>query len=142
VRSSKVSEVETPFPGTDAVDHGVERGIQWVTCQAPLYGAVNGYVKIPTDHHWHGLSYDEINVTVHGGLTYGGRESGWIGFDTIHSGDIWPDSGYQLPLTKWDKHWTAELVAEETRSLARKVAAAAYTSAELSGSCAAFGDAE
>lgn len=122
------------------VDHGVENGIQWVTCEAPLYGAVNGYVKIPAGHHWHGLDYYDIDVEVHGGLTYGGGPSGWIGFDCLHCGDFWPDSPryeFDKPLPS-DVQWTAEMVATEARSLARKVAAAAYENAELSGSCAAI----
>ena len=41
-----------------------------MTCAAPLWGAVNGYVKIPAGHHWHGLGYDEIDVEAPGGLTY------------------------------------------------------------------------
>lgn len=118
-----------------ALDHGIENGVQWVTCQAPIYGAVNGYVKIPTDHHWHGKDYDEIDVEVHGGLTYGGGAAGWIGFDTLHSGDIWPgmDRKYLMPPSKRDRHWTPADVAAEARSLARAVAAAAYTAADLSG---------
>lgn len=128
--------IELPSARMDLIAHGVEHGIQWVTCRAPLYGAANGYVKIPEGHHWHGLGYDEIHVEVHGGLTYGGGPSGWIGFDTLHSGDIWPGLPEFLKFspTSWDKHWTDDLVADEARALARKVAAAAFETAELSGS--------
>lgn len=133
-----MTTIELPSPRMTLVDHGVEHGIQWVTCQAPLYGAVNGYVKIPAGHHWHGLDYDEIDVEVHGGLTYGGGQSGWIGFDCLHCGDFWPGSARYGDSLPSDREWTAEMVAEETRSLARKVAAAAYENAELSGSCAAI----
>jgi hypothetical protein len=132
---------DLPFAKMTPIDRGVEHGIAWVTCRAPLYGAANGYVKIPVGHHWYGVGYDDINVEVHGGLTYGGGEDGfWIGgFDTLHSGDIWP--GESRPVrTRYEKHWTDELVADETRSLARKVAAAAYESAELSGAAAYLGD--
>ena len=136
--------VELPSPKMVLVDHGVENGIPWVTCNAPLFGAVNGYVKVPTNHHWYGLDYDDINVEVHGGLTYG-TDNGWIGFDCLHSGDIWPgDDSYggRRSPTSWDKHWTPELVAAEARGLARSVAAAAYEAAELSGSVASIGDNE
>lgn len=127
-----MTAVELPSRTMKLIDHGVEHGIPWVTCRAPVYGAANGYVKIPEGHHWHGLYYDDIPVEVHGGLTYGGGESGWIGFDTLHCGDRWPGELSPIP-TSYDKHWTDELVAEETRALARKVAAAAYESADLSG---------
>lgn len=132
--------VELPSPKMTLVDHGEEFGVKWVTCKAPLYGAVNGYVKIPEGHHWYGLDYDDINVDVHGGLTFS-NAAGWIGFDCLHSGDIWPGEPekYRLPPSSWDKHWTPELVAMEARSLARAVAAAAYGAADLSGSVANIG---
>ncbi|MCA2275472.1 hypothetical protein JF780_05635 [Mycobacterium intracellulare] len=130
-----MTAVELPSRTMKLIDRGIEAGIPWVTCRAPIYGAANGYVKIPEGHHWHGLDYNEIDVQAHGGLTYGGGESGWIGFDTLHSGDIWPAGPDHGP-TPWDKHWTDELVAEETRALARRVAAAAYENAELSGAAA------
>lgn len=31
----------------------------------------NGYVLLPTNHPFYGIDYDDINVRVHGGLTYG-----------------------------------------------------------------------
>lgn len=110
-------------PKMTAVDGGVEDGIAWAIVEAPLYGAMNGYVQIPKSHPWHGLDYDDIDVEVHGGLTF--SRDGWIGFDTLHSGDIWPgtprygDEG-RFPSSRW---WTAEQVAKEARALARKVAA-------------------
>lgn len=104
------------------VDSGVESGIRWTTCEAPLYGAVNGYVQIPEGHPWHGKSYDDIDVDVHGGLTYGCGE--WIGFDCMHCGDYWPEQEDRYGMRKLDGDtvWTAEMVAAETRDLARKVA--------------------
>lgn len=105
-------------PGMTVVEHGIEAGIHWATCRARL-GAVNGYVHIPKGHPWDGLDYDDIDVDVHGGLTY--ARNGWIGFDTLHSGDYWPGMPWQID---GDRHWTAEQVAAETRQLARKVAAA------------------
>lgn len=74
----------------------------------------NGYVIIPVHHCLHGVDYDNIPVSVHGGLTFGREiiekdlEEGeyqipdltlddvgaWmVGFDTAHSGDSlsrWP----------------------------------------------------
>lgn len=76
----------------------------------------NGYVIIPEDHPMHGKHYDDIDVDVHGGLTFDGLvdmngmiicdtfsgdksvmhwdevtkedAGGWIvGFDTAHYGD-------------------------------------------------------
>ena len=58
----------------------------------------NGYVMIPEGHQYYGKSYDDIDVSVHGGLTYGSFEDDgkyWVGFDTSHYGDDlkrWPKS--------------------------------------------------
>lgn len=111
---------DRPSAKMTLVDGGVEDGIRWATCEAPLYNAVNGYVKIPEDHPWHGKDYDDIDVEVHGGLTF--ASYGWIGFDCLHCGDYWPG---QRRFRESDTEWDAAMVAEETRALARKVAAAA-----------------
>jgi hypothetical protein len=68
----------------------------------------NGYVILPKDHKLWGIDYMDIDIEVHGGLTFGCNrdkldwpeipqncENGWIlGFDTAHLGDN---------LTKWPK---------------------------------------
>jgi len=67
------------------------------------FGWGNGYVLIPSGHPLHGKHYDDIDVDVHGGLTYSEliteemvktwkldvEDLGkWcVGFDTFHSGD-------------------------------------------------------
>ena len=33
-----------------------------------------GYLGVPKDHPWYGKDYDEVDVEVHGGLTYYGQE--------------------------------------------------------------------
>ena len=67
----------------------------------------NGYVIIPEGHPLHGRHYDDIDVDVHGGLTWSESakgldwpeikeedKSGWVvGFDTAHYKDSlssWP----------------------------------------------------
>lgn len=68
----------------------------------------NGYVGLPEWHPYHGLSYDEIPVNVHGGLTYAQLDDEtnlWIiGFDTNHFGDDM-------------KHYDFEYVKNETLNL-------------------------
>jgi len=118
--------VTTPHPNMTIVDSGIESGIHWVTCRAPIFAAVNGYALIPEGHPWHGLDYDEVSdkgVEVHGGLTYD-NENGWVGFDTCHAGDHWP-GGYAIDRKSYGRDWTEEDVAEEARSLARQIAASA-----------------
>ncbi|MDR6117246.1 hypothetical protein QE370_000430 [Aeromicrobium sp. SORGH_AS981] len=122
------STLEAPVSMT-AIAGGTEDGITWATVNAPMFGAVNGYVKIPTGNVLAGLSYSEVQDRLDlddllGGareLTFGSDQ--WIGFDTLHSGDYWPEAPDHWR-TDWSLDWTAELVADQTRALARKVAAA------------------
>lgn len=59
-------------------------------------GAWCGYVMIPVGHPWYRKHYDQIDVDIHGGLTYsdtGVWEVGgdwFIGFDCAHYNDITP----------------------------------------------------
>jgi hypothetical protein len=75
-------------------------------------GAWCGYVGVPPGHPWHGRGYSDVDVTVHGGLTYAaacqegddpaegichipqpGRPADvwWLGFDCAHGGlDLLP----------------------------------------------------
>lgn len=108
-------------PKMTAIQSGVEDGITWAVCRAPLYGAANGYAQIPEDHPWHGLDYDEIDVDVHGGLTF--ARDGWIGFDTLHVGDYWRGQNHHFH-NDWCVHWTDDMVVDAARELARKVAGA------------------
>lgn len=74
-------------------------------------GALCGYVGVGPDHPWHGKKYNEVDVDVHGGLTYAnpceesddeadgichvpapGRSDDvwWLGFDCAHGFDFMP----------------------------------------------------
>lgn len=91
--------------------------ITWLVTTEHGWG--NGYVLIPKGHKLHGVDYNNINVNVHGGLTFAklAKEcvdyfniepediEGWlIGFDTAHSNDTIED-------------WSKERVEEETNKL-------------------------
>ena len=56
-----------------------------------LHGWGNGYVLLPPEHPMYNVDYEDINVEVHGGLTYSATqaETGlWmLGFDTGHLDD-------------------------------------------------------
>jgi hypothetical protein len=87
-----------------------------------------GYVKTPFDGH-----FEEFQdyVDVHGGLTYGLDESGWVGFDTAHAFDL-PVTpfGRALPNNaiaglqgdRDTREWNPEDVMEETARLAEQIA--------------------
>ena len=76
----------------------------------------NGYVKIIPSHKDYGKGYDDIDVSIHGGLTFSEiiqsgdewPEGHWVGFDTAHSND---------DLTSWPK----ELVIDETKDLISQI---------------------
>ena len=56
----------------------------------------NGYVILPPEHPLFGVDYNDIDVDVHGCLTYGAMEDeNWVvGFDTAHFADTlenWPE---------------------------------------------------
>ena len=100
-----------------------------------------GYVRIPIEHPWHGLS-DECPAEVHGGVTYGALDepttkverdgvAWWIGFDCAHHLDA-PDP--DLPLRPGRHGFpaifedcvvrTQEYVESECRSLCEQAALA------------------
>lgn len=77
-----------------------------------LRGPVNighlcGYVGVPPKHPAHGKNYDDVEVEVHYGLTFGGdtppyavespveNAEGywWFGFDCAHCDDVTPGDG-------------------------------------------------
>jgi hypothetical protein len=55
-----------------------------------------GYVKVPKNHKYYGLPYNEIDIIVHGGLTFSEEidNEWWIGWDYGHPGD--GDGKYEL----------------------------------------------
>ncbi len=57
-------------------------------------GHLCGYIKIPENHKFYAKHYDDIDLSVHGGLTYSAMEENgfWIGFDCAHFSDITPSS--------------------------------------------------
>ena len=77
----------------------------------------NGYVRIPEGHPYYEKNYEDIPVSVHGGLTFSNHifdngkyfsDGYWVGFDTAHYGD-----------TK--EKWTMENVLQETIHLFKEI---------------------
>jgi hypothetical protein len=108
------------------VDRGVEQGITWITSRMEK-GHINGYVYLPEGHPYRGRRPSSIrSVSAPHGISYDDDE-GWFGFDTNHGNDYWPGHPDSLPADIDYPggliYWTPEMVAEETRKLARQVAA-------------------
>ena len=88
------------------------------------YACWCGYVRVPEGHNSYGQSYDDVDVNVHGGLTFGIKDFAdgeiikgfwWFGFDCGHTGDLmpylWTDGVYR----------TKEYVKNECKELARQL---------------------
>ncbi len=84
-------------------------------CMGQLYYIMNlgthptAYIKIPKNHRYYKKDYEEIDVDVHGGLTYSqdylmtesGKVKGWfIGWDYAHYRNIQRSKKCLLPTTK------------------------------------------
>lgn len=77
------------------LEEGIHEGFEWVITHNNM-GFRCGYVKLLPGHPWHSKQYDDIEASVHGGLTFseadhvcgeGPDDSWWIGFDCAHSMD-------------------------------------------------------
>jgi hypothetical protein len=104
-----------------------------------ITGALCGYVGIPKEHRFWGISYEEshvelseIEVDVHGGLTYSAEgDDGWwyFGFDTNHADDFapkmvehWLEMGFEgLPIDKCMNYRTWEFVEYEIYWLGKRL---------------------
>lgn len=77
------------------------------------------YIEIPKGHKLNGQDYDDIDINVHGGLTYADHqlmgidsENWYIGWDYAHLGDY---LGYEEGLFPRANHkrWTTEEIKKE-----------------------------
>lgn len=88
----------------------------------PRLGHLNGYIYLPEGHPDFGKDYNEVDVSVHGGLTY--AEGGCFGFDCAHGGDLSPaleNMMAQTPSTGvQDIYRNMAFVEKQLRSLARQ----------------------
>lgn len=80
--------------------------------------------EFPREDHY---SLDNY-LSVHGGVTYYNHP--WVGFDTGHAWDIWPEEYdehalcalYRERPPTYARHWTVDMVRGEARNLARQLA--------------------
>ena len=86
-------------------------------------GAWCGYVELPADHPDAGVNYNDMEVQVHGGLTY--SDGCMFGFDCAHWNDIAPVMLLLRPesyLTRnmGEEYRTLEYVRDQCKELARQ----------------------
>ncbi len=89
-----------------------------------------GYILLPEEHDYYGVSYNDLPVKVHGGLTYSEffNQNGYvfwmIGFDCAHNGDF---TYYSLSSIRGggvgqpDIYRTKDYVIGELKSLASQM---------------------
>jgi hypothetical protein len=129
---------EYPFKGRDPLYSGTHQGVRWCIYQAPLNSVLNGYAYIPDD-----VLIDVDTLDVHGGITYGNGEcTGWIGFDTAHTGDAWDVTDLRQRVgvhitpageawqkqeremhrgSKWERVWTVPALQAECERLCEQI---------------------
>lgn len=127
-------EVDSP---ERVLSKGEHAGYEFVTVHNGM-GYRCGYVRVPKGHPWHGKFEEELEVDVHGGLTFGqpdkpcdkgGEDDAyWLGFDCAHYGDAAdPElpAAYRGPSSFKGVVRTQDYVESECRSLCRQAALAA-----------------
>ena len=121
-------------------------GLPGLIVRSVTGGNLCGYVAVPPGHPAHGKGYDDVDVEVHGGLTYASMcredtpichvpEPGepadvyWLGFDCAHAWDIMPamaarERAMGLPsIGDGSEHyWRMADVRAEVESLAEQLA--------------------
>lgn len=105
------------------------------------FGAWCGYAGVTRTHPWYGLGMDDVDVDVHGGLSYASVCDGhichvpksgepedvwWFGFDCLHAFDLAPGLVRLMPENDLgdEMYRDMEFAREETVRLAGQLAAA------------------
>ncbi len=122
----------------DRVDF-VHVGLACFIKRHPDSGHWCGYVGIPSNHPYYDSEYPyELNLAVHGGITYGAKcnpDNGichiplpgmpddvfWLGFDAAHSGDEAPNTPIRYRSWFEGSYKTAAYMIAETKDLAEQL---------------------
>jgi len=119
-----------------------ETGFACLIVRNSSSGALCGYVGVPEGHRFFEKGYDDVDVDVHGGLTFANHcaktddetryvchvpEAGdpdniwWLGFDCNHAWDLAP--GYEHRHSYGDEHYRdIEYVEHQIAKLASQLA--------------------
>jgi len=88
-----------------------------------------GYVGLPKWHPCYGRLYNDIDIEVHGGLTFSEQGDGerqdkdlwWLGFDCAHAWDLVPGMRVDYLTTEKLAYRNIEYVKKETEHLAEQL---------------------
>jgi hypothetical protein len=131
----------------DRVDF-VHAGFACLALRRDHMGQWCGYVGVPREHPAYGKGYHDVDVEVHGGLTYAHECDGiichvpapgmpddvwWLGFDCAHAGDLVPGMDADLrsigiadrEWMRWLEYRALPYVRREIESLAAQLRAIA-----------------
>lgn len=97
----------------------LDTGYECVIQRSDFTGTFCGYVAVEKNHPFQGKHYDELNIDVHGGLTFSETVEGKgmvFGFDCAHANDL-------MPILKmyFGEYRTVEYVIKEIKSLAKQL---------------------
>jgi len=108
------------------LDAGLYKGIEYLIISYGTHPCA--YIKVPRDHKYYGVDYNEVPLYVHGGLTFGddlaylntdielviNKADYWLGWDYAHAGDF---TGYYLtsgsPILMQEKKWTTDEIFKQ-----------------------------
>lgn len=108
------------LPEQEFIRSGRSHGITWGIRKPYSYC---GYAQLPQDHPWRTTNTQRLPsdaLDIHGGITYGMDDEGWIGFDFAHGCDI---VGHQEDGTIIFKT-TLDDVIQECKNLCQQIYAA------------------
>jgi len=126
-----------PGPWNDEPDKAnwidEETGLDCMIIRNVDMGNLCGYVGVPLDSKLSGIDYNDIEINVHGGLTYSERCSGnicheaeievfWFGFDCAHFMDLSPGLKSKILISK-AIYRDFNYVKSEVESLAKQLKA-------------------
>lgn len=95
-----------------------------------------GYVGVPPTNPAYGKKYNDVEVEVHGGLTYARYcedvichvtdeaedKTYWLGFDCAHYGDLVPHMAIFVPeSSRFEQYKDIDYVKHETEQLAKQL---------------------
>lgn len=103
----------------ETLDEGTYKGMDYIILSLGVHPTA--YVRIPRGHQYFKKKYDDIDIDVHGGLTYASGDVAnakkvgwWIGWDYAHSGDY---IGYDGVYDRNGRHWTTEEILDDVKSV-------------------------
>lgn len=113
-----------PYPRTIMLDSGLCYNYKYYIMNLGTHPTA--YVQIPFDHPYYGKNYDDIDIDVHGDLTYSLNE---LSFLPLHDGDWFIGWDYahaydyvgNISFCENCKKWTTEEIREDVMKVCRQL---------------------